>query len=113
LLVRGADKEGINTEGTEVGALRTRRRKDWDNSLVEAAPSILARRTRQTARRRLLSSATLLGSGGGGFYGFDVELQAFDFQDADGLAFGNRVCGNRAPEFAVDADHAFGAGLDW
>jgi hypothetical protein len=58
------------------------------------------------------TAATLLGSGRGGFYWFDVELQAFDFQDADGLAFGDWVRGNGAPEFAVDADHAFGAGLD-
>ena len=39
-----------------------------------------------------------------------VEFQAFDFGDADRVAFGHRRGGDGAPEFAVYADQAFGSG---
>jgi hypothetical protein len=42
-------------------------------------------------------------------YRFYVKLQAIDFYYADGLAFGHRLIGYGAPEFAVNADHAFRA----
>src|SRR4029077_20631342 len=41
----------------------------------------------------------------------NVEEETLDFDDADGSADGDRASGDRAPEFAVDADHSFGNAL--